>query len=80
MARGYHAKMYSGSAQLGNFLLGALRLSAQPHEEKRHGRYGIADGPAAREPRYERFKAIVIGGGQAGLSIGYHLARRGIDL
>lgn len=27
----------------------------------------------------ERFDTIVIGGGQAGLSAGYHLARRGID-
>jgi putative flavoprotein involved in K+ transport len=26
-----------------------------------------------------RFRAIVIGGGQAGLSVGYHLARRGLD-
>jgi putative flavoprotein involved in K+ transport len=25
----------------------------------------------------ERFETIVIGGGQAGLSVGYHLARRG---
>src|SRR5215208_7619164 len=29
-----------------------------------------------REP--ERVHAIVIGGGQAGLSVGYHLARRGL--
>ena len=27
----------------------------------------------------QRFQAIVIGGGQAGLAVGYHLARRGID-
>ncbi len=27
----------------------------------------------------QRFQVIVIGGGQAGLSVGYHLARRGID-
>jgi putative flavoprotein involved in K+ transport len=26
-----------------------------------------------------RFRAIVIGGGQAGLSVGYHFARRGLD-
>lgn len=26
-----------------------------------------------------RFRAIVIGAGQAGLSVGYHFARRGID-
>jgi putative flavoprotein involved in K+ transport len=31
--------------------------------------------PGARQP--ERFDVIVIGGGQAGLSVGYHLARRG---
>ena len=28
--------------------------------------------------RHERFPVVVIGGGQAGLSVGYHLARRGI--
>lgn len=27
----------------------------------------------------ERFNTIVIGGGQAGLSVGYHLAQRGVD-
>jgi putative flavoprotein involved in K+ transport len=27
----------------------------------------------------ERFETIVIGGGQAGLSVGYHLARQGVD-
>src|SRR5690606_25320704 len=26
----------------------------------------------------ERFESVVIGGGQAGLSVGYHLARRGL--
>ena len=29
--------------------------------------------------RIERFEAVVVGAGQAGLSIGYHLARRGVD-
>ena len=29
-----------------------------------------------RQP--ERFHTIVVGGGQAGLSVGYHLARRGL--
>jgi putative flavoprotein involved in K+ transport len=29
--------------------------------------------------RVERFEAIVIGGGQAGLSAGYHLATKGVD-
>ena len=29
-----------------------------------------------REPR--RIQTVVIGGGQAGLSVGYHLARRGV--
>jgi putative flavoprotein involved in K+ transport len=33
-------------------------------------------GAAASEP--ERYDVIVIGGGQAGLSVGYHLARRGV--
>src|SRR6266540_1217900 len=35
---------------------------------------GAASGP--REP--ERVETVVIGGGQAGLSVGYHLARRGL--
>ena len=26
---------------------------------------------------WERFETVIIGGGQAGLSVGYHLARRG---
>jgi putative flavoprotein involved in K+ transport len=30
-------------------------------------------------PRIERFEAIVVGGGQAGLAVAYHLARRGVD-
>jgi len=30
-------------------------------------------------PRAERHAVVVIGGGQAGLSVGYHLQRRGID-
>jgi len=34
-------------------------------------------GPSA-VPAPERFRVIVIGGGQAGLSVGYHLARRGV--
>src|SRR5690242_21700249 len=27
----------------------------------------------------ERFDTVVVGGGQAGLAVGYHLARRGVD-
>jgi putative flavoprotein involved in K+ transport len=34
--------------------------------------------PPAASPNAERFEVIVVGGGQAGLSVGYHLARRGI--
>jgi putative flavoprotein involved in K+ transport len=33
----------------------------------------------ARTSKTERFNTVVVGGGQAGLSVGYHLARRGID-
>lgn len=41
------------------------------------GYLDVAAGPvAASEP--ERYDVIVIGGGQAGLSVGYHLARRGL--
>ena len=35
-------------------------------------------GPSA-EPQAERFDVIVIGGGQAGLSVGHHLARNGVS-
>jgi putative flavoprotein involved in K+ transport len=35
--------------------------------------------PASHAPQAERFDVIVIGGGQAGLSVGYHLARRGLS-
>ena len=31
------------------------------------------------QPAAERFSVVVVGGGQAGLSVGYHLARRGIS-
>ena len=33
--------------------------------------------PRPAEPRREEFDVIVIGGGQAGLSVGYHLAKTG---
>ena len=34
--------------------------------------------PAAASRRAERFDVVVIGAGQAGLSVGYHLAKRGL--
>jgi len=43
----------------------------------RHGGSGTPTGDAEREA--ERFDVIVIGGGQAGLSVGYHLARMGVS-
>lgn len=36
-------------------------------------------GDAACPPGQERFDVVVIGGGQAGLSVGYHLARQGLN-
>jgi putative flavoprotein involved in K+ transport len=35
--------------------------------------------PAARVARVERFDAVVVGGGQAGLAVGHHLAARDAD-
>ncbi len=35
--------------------------------------------PVRRAGRVERFETVVIGGGQAGLSVGHHLAARGLD-
>ncbi len=35
--------------------------------------------PHARSARIEHFETVVIGGGQAGLAVGYHLARRDAD-
>lgn len=42
---------------------------------------GAADavGDVARPAGDERFEVVVIGGGQAGLSVGYHLARQGLN-
>ena len=37
-----------------------------------------AQRPREASPNRERFDVIVIGGGQAGLSVGYHLARAGV--
>src|SRR5450755_3183085 len=43
----------------------------------------IEEGEAFRrlnaQPRRKRFDVIVIGGGQAGLSVGYHLQKLGVD-
>jgi putative flavoprotein involved in K+ transport len=36
------------------------------------------DGIARQHPEASRFDVVVIGGGQAGLTVGYHLARRGL--
>ncbi|HKU38448.1 MAG TPA: FAD-dependent oxidoreductase, partial [Polyangiales bacterium] len=36
-------------------------------------------GAASAAAQPERFDAIVIGGGQAGLSVGYHLAKQGLS-
>ena len=37
-----------------------------------------ADGGRPAEGATERFAVVVVGGGQAGLAVGYHLARRGL--
>ena len=34
--------------------------------------------PEVRRAEPERYDSVVIGGGQAGLSVGYHLRRRGV--
>lgn len=38
----------------------------------------IIGGAAPRAARVERFEVVVVGAGQAGLSVGYHLARHGL--
>jgi putative flavoprotein involved in K+ transport len=48
--------------------------SAPSRTEQRAGDWR-ASGPAAAA---ERFETVVIGGGQAGLSVGYHLTQRGL--
>lgn len=40
--------------------------------------FQLADAHATEAPGAERLDVIVIGGGQSGLSVGYHLARHGI--
>ncbi len=49
-------------------VVGTLRGSRAPRDGT----------PAAEPPASHAFDVIVIGGGQAGLSVGYHLARRGL--
>jgi len=41
-------------------------------------RLGLGSERARTSPEMEHHEVIVIGGGQAGLSVGYHLARRGV--
>jgi putative flavoprotein involved in K+ transport len=41
--------------------------------------FPAASPPQPAEARPERYDVVVIGAGQAGLSVGYHLKRRGID-
>lgn len=38
-----------------------------------------ATGTASSPSSIERFEAVVVGGGQAGLAVGHHLAERGVD-
>src|SRR5690606_2702925 len=38
----------------------------------------VRDRSPERVARPERVETLVVGGGQAGLSVGYHLARRGL--
>jgi putative flavoprotein involved in K+ transport len=48
-------------------------MSKQHYMEERSGH------PAAGSERFETvIETVIIGGGQAGLSVGYHLARRGL--
>jgi putative flavoprotein involved in K+ transport len=39
----------------------------------------ILESAAATPARVERFETVVIGGGQSGLAVGYHLAQRDVD-
>ncbi len=49
-----------------------------PHEEgiPLSGRLDVKEPGARPDADPERFETVVVGGGQAGLSVGYHLARR----
>jgi putative flavoprotein involved in K+ transport len=41
---------------------------------------GFVDGPGGQNTDTEHFDVVILGGGQAGLATGYHLARRGIGV
>ena len=45
-------------------------MNRQATDQKRDPQTGLAAAP-------ERFETVIVGGGQAGLAVGYHLARRG---
>jgi putative flavoprotein involved in K+ transport len=54
------------------------------HRSTQHDEHGlIEEGEAlarlAGRPSRERHDVVVIGGGQAGLSVGYHLAKQGLS-
>jgi putative flavoprotein involved in K+ transport len=69
--------MRSGYVEEGSAFLAIAGVDLKSRASQARARQGVdRSTPAADAP--ERFKVIVIGGGQAGLSTGYHLARRGI--
>src|SRR5687768_4273723 len=55
-----------------------MKTTNRPEGAARRPETLIEEGAAFMALHRERFDVIVIGGGQAGLSVGYHLARRGL--
>jgi len=58
---------------------GAAFMELEGRRLARSGHGGAARGPASTAAKQETFDVVVVGGGQAGLSVGHHLARHGVS-